>query len=72
MDGRELNSAMLLNACQDEMWHMMHRMIFLNEIYNSIGIEHYESLLALVFDDIEKFIPTLGKLIEKIDEYNGK
>lgn len=72
MNEQSLNSISLLNACQDEMWHMMNRMVFLTEIYNSIGFGHYESLLALVFDDIEKFIPTLGRLVEKIDEYHGK
>jgi hypothetical protein len=72
MDKNELKSICLLNSCQDEMWHMMQRMIFLTEIYNSIGFGHCESLLALVFDDIENFIPTLKKLVKQIDEYHGK
>ena len=72
MENSELAPLCLLNSCQDEMWHMMQRMTFLTEIYNSIGYEYYESLLSLVFDDIENFIPKLRKLVEQIDEYHGK
>ncbi|MBQ7290555.1 MAG: hypothetical protein IJW76_02385 [Clostridia bacterium] len=43
-------------------------MIFLNEIYNSVGYSFYESLLGLVFDDIENFICTLQNLMGMIED----
>ena len=69
---KQSNYTGLLNSCQDEMWHMVNRMHFLKEIYNSIGFGHYENLLSLVFEDIDKFIVTIQNLIDSIEAYRSK
>ncbi|MBQ8862230.1 MAG: hypothetical protein IJ021_05775 [Clostridia bacterium] len=68
MKKNELTESFALSKCEDEIWHMLNRMIFLNEIYNSVGYSFYESLLGLVFDDIENFICTMQNLMGMIED----
>ncbi|MBQ8402793.1 MAG: hypothetical protein IJX55_00005 [Clostridia bacterium] len=62
----------VLCRCEDGIYDILNRMIFLREIYNFVGFGFYESLLSLVFEDMDKFIDTLQKIMDEIDEVREK